>query len=199
MVAILQARNLQNDKCIAITDSTCTESVGPYCTPWLSGEHCDAQYSFPTLISARYPLIKESLHGTTDQLGDADWWYHYTDDRVGAYSFTSSSGELAPELLCCVTSVDKLLGPPNTTGGSGSLCFAGIGNTDWTDPIVIRAEGHHGGTGVFVLPAGLDTGGGSTPELAVGAGTITMEQVRNYLNSLTPTPKNIGEEVHFWL
>jgi hypothetical protein len=177
----------QPEKCVPITDSQCSGPVGPVCTPLLTGEHCDAQYSFPMLISSRYPMIKESLHGSSDILGDDGWWYHYTDDRAGAYSFTSLNGFAAPQLLCCVTSVNELLG----TAGSpaSSLCFDG--SPKWTDPIVIRAEGHHGGTGVFVLPNGLDINGGATRELSVGVGNITLAQVRNYLSLLTPTPKKI--------
>jgi hypothetical protein len=133
-------------------------------------------------------MIKESLHGT-DDLGGLGWWFHYTDDRAGAYSFTTDAGYAAPELHCCVTTVEDLLGAPGNSGNS-SLCFGGSGPA-WTDPYVIRAEGHHSGTGVFVLPAGLDINGGSTIELATGAGSVTMLAVRNYLNALSPTPKKI--------
>lgn len=171
-------------KCTNITDSECLGKVGPVCTPFLQGEHCDPEYSFPMLISSRYPAIKESNHGSSDILGDAGWWYHYTDDRAGGYSFSRANGVAAPPLQCCVTTVDQLLG---TAGNpSSSLCFDGT--PAWNAPVVIRAEGHHGGTGVFVLPSGLDPSGGSTPELAVGIGTITLAQVRAYLTSLSPTP-----------
>jgi hypothetical protein len=186
-IGVCGAVDCDPEKCVPITDSQCVADVGPVCTPFLSGEHCDPQYSFPMLISARYPNIKESLRGPTDVLGDAGWWYHYTDDRAGGYSFTRASGEAAPPLLCCVTTVDQLLGPV----GNPSLSSCFDGTPAWTSPVVIRAEGHHGGTGVFVLPSGLNISGGPTPELAVGAGSITLAQIRTYLNSLTPTPTKI--------
>jgi hypothetical protein len=173
-------------KCAPITDSTCREPVGPSCTAWLSDQHCEAAHAFPLLISSRYPMIKESLRGSTDILGENGWWFHYTDDRAGAYAFTTSMGEVAPPLLCCVTSVTELLGTHRNI--SSSLCFDGTPN--WTDPIVIRAEGHHSGTGVFVLPSGLDVKKGlPTPELSTGIGNITIRQIRDYFNNLSPKPK----------
>ena len=171
-------------KCTPITDAECAADVGPKCTPWLSDQHCDAPFAFPMLISGRYPIIRDSLRGNTDILGEDGWWFHYTDDRAGAYAFTRDMGEAAPEILCCLTSVTQLLGSAGDP--SSSSCFGSA--LAWTSPVVIRAEGHHGGTGVFVLPSGLDISGGPTPELAVSGGSINLTQIRNYLNSLSPTP-----------
>jgi len=136
------------------------------------------------LISSRYNVIKESITGPTDFLAQDEWWFQHTDDRAGAYAFTTSSGESAPELYCCVTSVDELFG---TVGNpASSLCFDGT--PAWTGAFVIRAEGHHSNNGVFVLPSGLSTSGGATPELAAGIGPVTLAQVRAYLEGLSPTP-----------
>jgi hypothetical protein len=179
------------EMCTPLTDSTCFADVGPSCIPWRSPEQCDPLYSFPMLVSSRYNFIKESLHGETDDLADNDWWFHYTDDRAGAYAFTNDAGYPAPEVQCCVETVNELLGTaaePSTT----SLCFNGqVDSPNWTDSFVIRAEGHHSGTGVFVLPSGLDTTGGETTVLGLGEGTISLAQVRAYLAALTPTPKKI--------
>jgi hypothetical protein len=180
--------NCSPEMCTPIIDSVCEDEFGPSCIAFLSGEHCDPQYSFPMLIASRYPMIRESLRGPSDILGESGWWYHYTDDRAGGYSFTRNNGEAAPPLLCCVTSINDLLGVPGDP--SSSACFQNR-TLDWTTPIVIRAEGHHGGTGVFVLPEGLDIQGGPTTELGTGSGAITLDQVRNYLNGLTPSPKKI--------
>lgn len=178
------------EKCTAITDSTCTADVAPSCIPWRSPEHCDPLYSFPMLVSTRYNFIKDSLHGEDDLLAASDWWFHYTDDRAGAYAFTQDAGYPAPEVQCCFDSVDDLLG--SAADPSSSRCFNGVsGSPTWTDSFVIRAEGHHSGTGVFVLPSGLDITGADTTVLGLGQDKINLAQVRAYLADLRPTPKKI--------
>ena len=112
-------------------------------------------------------MIKESLHGNTN------WRYHYTDDRAGAY--------FDPERLCCVTSVDELLGPPEVRCAPLALAI----HTGPTPSLFALIDT----TVALLLPGGLDSGGGSTPELAFRVGSIKMAQVRNYLNSLRPKTK----------
>jgi hypothetical protein len=167
------------DKCTPITDSECLlDRPKPVCTPWRSPEHCDPQYSFPLLISNRYQMIKDGI----------DEWFPYTDDRAGAYSFTRSSGENAPELYCCVTSVNDLLGPSGNP--NGSACFDSSPAWGVSGGYVIRAEGHHTGSGILVFPQGIDPNGAAKPELISG-GAMTITDVRNFLNGLSPTPKKI--------
>lgn len=53
---------------------------------------------------------------------------------------------------------------------------------------MICAEGDNSGTGVIVLPSGLNPDDStSTPELATGASTVTIETIRDYLLILSPT------------
>jgi len=193
VLAACGAEGCLAEKCTAITDNTCTDNVGPFCIPWRSSEHCDPLFSFPMLVSQRWSNIKNSLHeAASDFLGDNNWWFHYTDDRAGAYSFTNEVGYPAPEVRCCSSSIDDLLGSAEDPLSTSS-CFNGeLDSPKWTDSFVIRAEGHHSGTGVFVLPSGLNPDGTtSTPELVTGNGVVDMTSVRSYLANLSPAPKKI--------
>lgn len=104
----ISGENCIPDKCTDLVDrsNTCTANVKAVCTPYRSPKQCDPKASFPMLTSSRYNVMKESYF-----LGSSGWWFHFTNDC-----------EPAPELYCCATPINKLLG---SSGDLSSFCFGG--------------------------------------------------------------------------
>ena len=140
----------------------------PFCTPYRTPEFCPADESFPELIRVRNDIAVNDPFVIESQ----DFWFHYLSDKAAQYAFTATQGYNAPRVHCCVDSIDDLL----------SVCFSG---SSAPTSFVVRASGHHSGTGIFVLPTGF-TG----VELLSGI-VKTPASVIAELSSLVPTPDKI--------
>jgi hypothetical protein len=125
-------------RCAPLSDSQCTEGVGPNCTPFRSPEHCFADESFPLLITNRRVQAFEN----PAMVEFEGFWFHTLEDKAAQHAFTASSGYPAPELYCCVTETSAL----------EDSCFAPGHNIP--DGFTIRATGGHSGKGIYVLPYG---------------------------------------------
>jgi hypothetical protein len=174
--------------------------VGPFCTPWRSPgktdfmldrtdsaaggksdafslflsltEYCLADESFPLLIRHRTEIVKNS----PEEVTAAGYWFHYLNDRGAAYAFTVKEGYRAPELYCCVPTVDEV----------ESVCFE-PGNNIPTS-FVLRVSNSHSSQGIFVFPFGF-----GEVELISGM-TMTFQDVKNKIDAMPNPGKILVEE-----
>ena len=161
-----------NDKCVpnGSPDPTCEHPVNPdpFCTPFRSPEYCPADESFPDLIRTRNDIANQD----SQMIENQNFWFHYFNDKAAQYAFTTSQGYNAPRVYCCVDDINDLM----------STCFGGANPPT---SFVVRASGHHSGSGIFVLPngfGGVELLSGMTKSFA----TISAE-----ILALTPTPDKI--------
>eukprot|EP00541_Cyclophora_tenuis_P011193 CAMPEP_0116572634 /NCGR_PEP_ID=MMETSP0397-20121206/18292_1 /TAXON_ID=216820 /ORGANISM="Cyclophora tenuis, Strain ECT3854" /LENGTH=390 /DNA_ID=CAMNT_0004100999 /DNA_START=99 /DNA_END=1268 /DNA_ORIENTATION=+ len=158
------------DTCVPITpDDACDPfNPRPFCTPFRSPEFCPADNSFPDLIRTRNDIAQDDIALIESQ----NFWFHYLEDKAAQYAFTTDQGFNAPKLLCCVDDVNDLI----------STCFSGPSPPT---SFVIRASGHHSGSGIYVMPNGF-----SGVELLSGV-VKSSATVEAEIDDLTPAPTKI--------
>ena len=153
------------------SSSTCEDNnivPRPDCIPCRSPEFCPMDESLPELIRRRNDIEKMD----SAMIEAQDFWFHYLNDKAAQYAYTLSRGYNAPTLFCCVDDVNDLL----------ATCFGGANPPT---SFVIRASGHHSGSGIYVLPAGF-TGVEMLSGVVKSPATVVTE-----ISALMPLPDKI--------
>lgn len=142
----------------------CWTCCSSYLTQRLHTEHCLADESLPLLIKGRTDAVKT----TPQPIFDAGYWFPYLDDRAAAYAYTISQGFPAPQLFCCVSTVEQI----------GIMC-------PLPSSFVIRATNSHSNEGIFVFPNGF----GNLEHLSQM--NMTLQDVANKINEMPTPPEKI--------
>jgi hypothetical protein len=121
------------------TESCAAGGPTPQCTPFRSDDYCPVDESFQSYIQSRTQRVKED----PDAIVSGGYWFHYLEDKLAAYKFTTSIGLTPPKIYNCTSEPSSLASfePPADAVGKG---------------FVVRATDLHSNHGVYVLPNGFD-------------------------------------------
>mmetsp|Transcript_6440 Transcript_6440/g.10674 ORF Transcript_6440/g.10674 Transcript_6440/m.10674 type:complete len:1370 (-) Transcript_6440:167-4276(-) len=106
------------------------------CVPFRSPDYCPRTESFPALVSER----TRAFRNNATAVEDAGYWFHYLEDKIGAYLLSVAEGMPVPQIFCCVTDVTQL-----------EDCLSSVIVPSGKKNIVVKATNFHSSQGVYVL------------------------------------------------
>jgi len=111
-----------------------TNGICDTCSPFRSQDYCNVEESFPLLIRNRTSFVRASPSAVIED----GFWFHYLEDKVAAYLLSAELNVPAPQIFCCVQSIEDLRECLDT-------------KRNGSEGLVIKATQFHSNQGVYIL------------------------------------------------